>query len=189
MRKQLISAVIGVAALGGSALAADALDPARLQFGLGLNLVPSLGSGVVAEASFNNLFNLAPGINLGARANLGLSLSNPVVGALTLTPVVTFDIANGGIYVGPSLGVGLGGADASVGLGLRGGIEYDLSNEVMIYGYTGLSLGTSTLTGNTAVGIDLELSEPVSAFGETRVIYGGGNATFGLALGLNYAFR
>jgi hypothetical protein len=171
-----------------SALAAGALDPVRFSLGVNFSLLPNVATGVVAGASINDLLELAPGVRVGARSELGISFTNPAVGALSVAPVVTFDIPNGGIYVGPSLAIGFGGTDPSFGFGLRGGIEYDLNPELMIYAFTGLNISPS-FTGNTAVGIDYDISEPLSAFGETRLIYGGGNAAWGFSVGLNYRLQ
>ena len=187
MKKWTIG-LLAASSLGSTALAADALDPVRFSLGVNFSLLPNFASGVVAGASINNLLELAPGIRVGARSELGVSFTNPAVGALSVAPVVTFDIPNGGIYVGPSLAVGFGGSDLSLGFGLRGGIEYDLTPQIMLYGFTGLNISPS-FTGNTAIGIDYDLSEPLSVFGETRLIYGGGNAAWGFSAGLSYRLR
>lgn len=188
MKRNLTQWILaGVAALGisSSAFAADALDPARLKFGVNLALSPAFGAGLVAGASYNYLANLAPGVNLGARASLDLAFAGTAVGVLSVAPVATFDITYGGIYVGPSVGVGFGGGQAAFGFGVLGGIEYNVSPALMLYGQTALNIAPG-FTGNLVAGADFEISSPVSVFTEARVLFGGGASAFGLAAGINY---
>lgn len=183
----IASALVAGTTLIPVARAADALDPVRVQFGVNLNIVPNLGVGFTAGASLNNLAVLAPGVSLGARADLGVTFANPVVVALGLAPVVVFAFDNGGFYVGPSVGLGLGGGNFAFGFGLKGGVEYNLSPEVMLYGNLGLNVIPSVV-GNLAFGGDFELSRPLSIFAQGRVVFASGNAAFGFGAGLAYRF-
>jgi hypothetical protein len=188
MRKIILCTIASLAIFNIAAptLAADALDPARVRFGVNLGLSPALGVGFNASASLNNLLFLAPGVNVGARANLGIAINSPVVGDLTLAPVVTFAIPNGGIYVGPSVGLGFS-TGLDLGFGLTGGIEYDLNPDLMLYGNLGLGIAPS-LVGNLTAGADFEISGPISAFAEGRLGFAGSSAAFGLGAGLAYRF-
>ncbi|PZA08880.1 MULTISPECIES: hypothetical protein [unclassified Meiothermus] len=180
-----ILASVAAVGISSSALAANALDPARLKFGVDLALSPAFGAGIVAGASYNYLANLATGVNLGARASLDLAFAGTAVGQLSAAPVATFDITNGGIFVGPSIGIGFGGGAASFGFGVLGGIEYNVSPELMLYGQTSLNIAPG-FAGNLVAGADFEISSPVSVFGEARVVFGGTTSAFGLAAGINY---
>lgn len=176
--------LVALLGIGSFSLAADALED-RVQFGLNLGLAPNVGTGISAGIALNNMAALAPNVGFGLRADLGLALTNPAVGALGVAPVVTFPIENGGFYVGPSLALGFGGSNASFGLGLRAGAEFDVTQQLMLYTYTGLNI-TPSITGNTAFGANISISEPLSGMAEARLIYGGGSAAFGFGVGLAY---
>ena len=167
-------------------LAADALDPARVRFGANLGLSPALGVGFTASASLNDLVFLAPNVSLGARITTGVAINSPVVVDLNLAPVVAFRIPSGGVYVGPSLGLGFSGG-VDVGFGLTGGIEYDLDPAIMLYGNLSLGLAPAVV-GNLTAGADFEISGPLSAFAEGRLGFAGGAAAFGVGAGLAYRF-
>jgi hypothetical protein len=188
MRKAITRFAVLFAILASSApsFAADALDAARVRFGVNLGLSPALGVGFNASASLNNLFELVAGVRIGARGNLGVAINSPVIVDLTLAPVVTFAIPNGGVYVGPSIGLGFA-SGIDVGFGLTGGIEYDLNSAVMLYGNLGLGIAPSVV-GNLTAGADFEISGPLSAFAEGRLGFSGGSAAFGVGAGLAYRF-
>lgn len=188
MKKVCLQSVVCLTGLifATPVFAADALDPARVRFGINLGLSPSIGVGFNASASLNNLFELAPGVRIGARGNLGVAINSPVIVDLTLAPVVTFAIPNGGVYVGPSIGLGFA-SGIDVGFGLTGGIEYDLNPAVMLYGNLGLGIAPSVV-GNLTAGVDFEISGPLSAFAEGRLGFSGGSAAFGVGAGLAYRF-
>jgi hypothetical protein len=188
MRKVLFQSVVCLISslLATPVVAADALDPARVRFGINLGLSPSIGVGFNTSASLNNLYELTPGVNIGARGNLGVAINSPVIVDLTLAPVVTFEIPNGGVYVGPSIGLGFA-SGIDLGFGLTGGIEYDLDPAVMLYGNLGLGIAPAVV-GNLTAGADFELSGPLSAFAEARLGFSGGSAAFGVGAGLAYRF-
>jgi hypothetical protein len=172
--------------LGSVAKASDALEPARLQFGINLNVSPNIGVGFAGAAAFNNLAVISPGVGVGIRADASVSISDPLVAAIGVAPVLTFAFQNGGFYVGPSVAVGIGSGTPSIGFGLKGGVEYDISSLIMLYSSLGLNFATSTV-GNFSFGGTYELSRALSLFGEGRLTFASGNSNFGLGLGL--AFR
>ncbi len=172
--------------IGSVAHASDALEPARLQFGINLNVSPNIGVGFAGAASFNNLAVIAPGIGFGVRADASVSISDPLVAAIGVAPVLTFAFQNGGVYVGPAVAVGIGAGTPSIGFGLKGGVEYDISSAVMLYTNLGLSFATATV-GNFSFGGTYELSRALSVFGEGRLTFASGASNFGLGLGV--AFR
>jgi len=188
MRLKRLLLVAGMAlGLSSASLAADALDPARANFGVSFGFSGGVGAGIVAGGALNNLMYLAPGVNLGARAELAMLFSNPTVGSLAVSPVATFAIANGGLYFGPTIALGFGGATPSVGFGLLTGVELDLSEAMMLYGSLALGLGNA-LTGAAALGLDFDISGPLSAFGEIHTTFAGNVGAFGLGVGLAYRF-
>jgi hypothetical protein len=176
----------GVGGLGSVAHASDALEPSRLQFGINLNVSPSIGVGFTGAASFNNLAVLAPGVGFGVRADVSTAIADPFVAALGIAPVLTFAFQNGGVYVGPSFGIGIGAGDVGFGFGIKSGIEYDISSLVMLYANLGLNISPDTI-GNISFGATYELSRSFSLFGQGNVTFASGSSSFGIGAGA--AFR
>lgn len=187
MRKWLVG-LVAVLGLSGVAQAADSLDPARARFGVTLAFGGSgIGVGGIGTFSINNLVTLAPNVGIGARADLNASFAGGFVGTLALSPVVTYDFGDGGVYAGPALGVGFGGGNVAFGFGLLGGVEYDLSPEFMLYSGANFIFGGGVL-GNLFFGADYDLTRQFSVFAESRLGFVSGGAAFGLGLGAAYRF-
>ncbi len=180
MNRLKFSLIALTVALASSAHAADALDPTRVRFGVNFGI--GAGIGFTADASINNLTNIAPGVNLGARISLGYV--SPVF-SVSAAPVATFAFQNGGVWVGPSINLALANG-GSFGFGVTTGVEYDVTQQIMVYG--GLYLGVvPSVAGTVTGGVDLDLTNQFSAFFEARTNFGAGTS-FGLGAGVAYRF-
>ena len=178
VKSSLIALTIALAA--SSAHAADALDPARVRFGVNFGI--GSGIGFAADASLNNLAQIAPGVNLGARISVGYV---PSVFSVAAAPVATFAFQNGGIWVGPSVALAI--ADGTnIGFGLTTGVEYNVNQQIMLFG--GLYLGVvPSVAGIVTAGVDIDITNNFSGFFEARTNFGTGTS-FGLGAGVAYRF-
>ena len=178
VKASLIALTVALAA--SSAHAADALDPARVRFGVNFSF--GGGIGFAADASINNLAQIAPGVNLGARVTAAYV---PNVFNIAAAPVATFAFQNGGIWIGPSIGLGIG-SNLDFGVGLTTGVEYNVNRQIMLYGdiYLGVVPG---VTGLIKAGVDIDITNNFSGFFETRTNFGSGTS-FGLGAGVAYRF-
>jgi opacity protein-like surface antigen len=181
MKKSLIALTVAATGLiASNAHAADALDPARVRFGINFGI--GSGIGFAADASLNNLATIAPGVNLGARISAGYV--SPAF-SVSAAPVATFRFDNGGVWVGPSVNLSIANG-GSFGFGVTTGVEYDVSQQIMVYG--GLYLGViPSVAGIINAGVDIELLQNISGFFEARTNFGAGTS-FGFGAGLAYRF-
>lgn len=177
-KASLIALTIALAA--SSAHAADALDATRVRFGINFGF--GSGIGFTADASINKLAQIAPGVNLGARVSAGYI---PNVFSIAIAPVATFAFDNGGIWLGPSVGFGVG-SNVDVGFGLTTGVEYNVNQQIMLYG--GVYLGVvPSVTGLITTGVDIDITNNFSGFFEARTNFGSGTS-FGFGAGVAYRF-
>jgi hypothetical protein len=173
----LIAATI---ALASSAHAADALDPTRVRFGINFGI--GSGIGFNADASINNLAELSPGVNVGARISAGYVPNTFSVGA---APVATFAFQDGGVWLGPAVSLAIANG-TTFGFGVTTGVEYDINSQLMAYG--GLYLGVvPSVAGILTAGLDIEVSNQFSGFFEARTNFGAGTS-FGLGAGVAIRF-
>ncbi len=178
VKSSLIALTVALAA--SSAHAADALDMTRVRFGINFGF--GSGIGFTADASLNNLAQIAPGINLGARVSAGYI---PNVFSIAAAPVATFAFQNGGVWVGPSIALAIAGA-VDVGFGLTTGVEYNVNQQIMLY--SGLYLGVlPSVAGLVNAGVDIDITNNFSGYFEARTNFGSGTS-FGLGAGVAYRF-
>jgi hypothetical protein len=167
-------------ALASSAHAADALDQTRVRFGINFGI--GSGIGFSADASLNDITQIAPGVGLGARLSAGYV---PNVFSISAAPVATFRFENGGVWLGPSINLAIAGA-TGFGVGVTTGVEYDINSQLMAYG--GLYLGViPSVAGTLTAGIDIDFSSQFSGFFEARTNFGAGTS-FGLGAGVAIRF-
>jgi len=107
------------------------------------------GIGFAADASVNNLAQIAPGVNLGARISAGYI---PNVFSIAAAPVATFSFQDGGIWVGPSVALAIANR-TNIGFGLTTGVEYNVNQQIMVFG--GLYLGVvPSVAGIVTAGVN-----------------------------------
>jgi opacity protein-like surface antigen len=171
-------------ALASSAHAADALDPTRVRFGINLGIGGPIAVGFSADASINNITQIAPGVGLGARLSAGYVASTFTVSA---APVATFRFDQGGVWLGPAVAFSAAPGGTAFGFGLTSGVEYDVNQQIMVYG--GVYLGVvPSISGQISAGVDIDFTSNLSGFFETRTTFSSVGTGFGLGAGVAFRF-
>lgn len=99
--------------------------------------------------------------------------------------MATFAFDNGGTWLGPSVGFGVG-SNVDVGFGLTTGVEYNVNQQIMLYGSVYLGVVPS-VTGLVTTGADIDITNNFSGFFEARTNFGSG-ASFGFGAGVAHRF-
>jgi hypothetical protein len=148
----------------------------------------SFGADIAIRANLGvrtpNLFKLSPTFGLGARADFSAEFLSGIIGYASVSPVLNISLdKNTVVYLGPTVGLALGGVNPLVLIGADLGFTYAISPYFGVYGDSKWFL-FPVFAGAFDLGATYNLSQELSIYLEFQGNFNPTDFKPGVALGL-----
>jgi hypothetical protein len=148
----------------------------------------SFGADIAIRANLGlrtpNLLKLSPTLGIGGRADFSAEFLAGIIGYVSLSPVLNISLdKNTVVYLGPTVGLALGGINPLVLIGADLGFTYAISPFFGVYGDGKLFL-FPVLAGAFDLGANYNLSQELSVYLEFQSNFNSSDFKPGVGLGL-----